>query len=69
VLVVKVVEDMPADRAGLRDGDVILAIGGETIGDPPSFAAAIVPFQEADVPFTILRDGETLTINVNLKKN
>lgn len=67
VFVAKVVDGTPADRAGLRDGDLILAIGGETIGDPPSFGAAITPFQGRAAPFTILRDGKTLTLDVSLE--
>lgn len=67
VFVAKVVSGSPADRAGLRDGDLILSIGAEPVGDPPSFAAAITPYKDRSAQFRILRDGSVLTLEVDLQ--
>ena len=49
----------PADDAGLQTGDIILSIGGTSIGDGVSLAELIANQQiDASVSFTYLRDGE-----------
>lgn len=68
VFVAEVVANTPADRAGIRKGDLILSIGGETIGDPPTFAAAITPFQNRNATFRILRDGREIELSVDLQR-
>lgn len=67
VFVAKVVSGSPADRAGLRDGDLILSIGAEPVGDPPSFAAAITPYKDRSAQFRILRGRSVLTLEVDLQ--
>lgn len=68
VFVAEVVRNTPADRAGVRKGDLILGIGGETVGDPPTFAAAITPFQNRSASFHILRDGNEIELTVDLQR-
>ena len=68
VFVAEVVRNTPADRAGVRKGDLILSIGGETVGDPPTFAAAITPFQNRQATFRILRDGREIELAVDLQR-
>jgi serine protease Do len=68
VFVAQVVPNTPADRAGFRKGDLILGIGDENVGDPPTFAAAITPFQGRTAPFRVLRDGREMELAVELGK-
>jgi putative serine protease PepD len=57
----------PAARAGLRSGDVIVAVGGERIAGPDDVATAIqdrAPGESVDVE--VRRDGELRTFEVQL---
>jgi putative serine protease PepD len=57
----------PAARAGLRTGDLIVAVGGERIAGPDDVAAAIQdrePGESVDVE--VRRDGELRTLEVQL---
>ena len=57
----------PAARAGLRSGDVIVAVGGERIGEPDDVAAAIEEREPGEtVAVEIRRDGEPETLDVRL---
>ena len=51
----------PAERAGLRNGDVILSLAGETIGNVYAYTEILAGL-EADVPVPVVasRDGETI---------
>jgi putative serine protease PepD len=65
--VVAVTQGGPADRAGLRAGDVIRSIGGTPTPDTTALAevlAAQQPGQDASV--TIARGGEEMTVHVTL---
>ncbi|HEX7291399.1 MAG TPA: trypsin-like peptidase domain-containing protein [Conexibacter sp.] len=67
--VVALVADGPADDAGVRRGDVIRRVDGETVQDPEDVAAAIgddEPGDEIDV--VVERDGRTQTLHVTLGK-
>jgi alpha-beta hydrolase superfamily lysophospholipase len=57
----------PADRAGLRVGDVVTAIGGQPVGDAQGFVAE-VKSQAAGrpIPFEIRRGGASVTLPVVL---
>ena len=79
VLVIEVVPDGPADRAGLRGGDgtdqelpaggdVITAIDGAPVKDMTALADALGTHKPGDVvQLTVLRDGETQEIAVTLQ--
>jgi putative serine protease PepD len=57
----------PADRAGLHDGDVIVAVGGDTVATPEELIIDIrkrVPGQH--VSLTYERDGSRHTVTVTL---
>jgi S1-C subfamily serine protease len=56
-----------AQKAGLRAGDLVLAIGGEPVGDIPSFAAAIVA-QDGPTALRIRRGTQDLTLTVILEQ-
>ncbi len=65
--IVQVVEDSPAARAGLRIGDVVLAIDGEEIADPAALTTTLARHQPGDeVVLTVFRDGRESRIEVEL---
>src|SRR6185312_1241529 len=54
-----VVSGTPADRAGLRKGDAIIAVGGEPVDSGLSLVAQVRERGVGDkVKLTILRDGQ-----------
>ena len=67
VLVNSVDPDGPADRAGIKPGDVIVSTGGVRVEDSNSLRnhiAGTAPGSE--VPVTILRDGKEQTVRARL---
>ncbi len=58
-----VLEDSPAEKAGLRDGDTVIAVDGEEIG---YWIQLVDKIQDAEAPLnlTILRNGETMNLTV-----
>ncbi|WP_082733823.1 DegQ family serine endoprotease [Polycladidibacter hongkongensis] len=68
VMVTRVLENSPAQEAGLKVGDLITAVAGEQVSDPNSFGYRLVT-QElgSDVAFAVLRDGEALTLSVHMR--
>jgi S1-C subfamily serine protease len=58
VEVVEVVDDGPASRAGLRAGDLIVALGETTIEDVPTLQRLMVAdLIDASVKVTVARNG------------
>lgn len=66
-LVSEVVEKSPAEKAGLKAGDVIVKIGKEDVSDAGDVSAAI---RDADpdetVDFHVIREGKSMVIPVTL---
>jgi serine protease Do len=57
----------PADKAGLKKGDIIQKIGDETIGEQGGLSTILGQYKPGDkVKLTILRDGKTITVQVTL---
>jgi putative serine protease PepD len=57
----------PADRAGLREGDVIRSVAGKTVRNSQSLASIIEQFKPGErVAIVIDRDGSTQTVEVTL---
>lgn len=50
-------------KAGLKDGDIIIAVNGEAVADNAALAAAIGADRDFVIDYTVERDGETLEIN------
>jgi serine protease Do len=67
VAIAEVYRNMPADRAGLREGDVILAIDGQPTSDTALFRNRVSlsrPGQKVELD--ILREGERKKVTVEL---
>lgn len=64
---VAVVAGGPADKAGIKEKDIITKVGGVEVGDKGGVASLIGEYAPGDtVELTILRGGQTLTVNVTL---
>ena len=62
-----VVEDSPAAKAGIQDGDVILPINGIQVDQEHPLDALLVQFKPDDaVTLEVLRDGKQLQVTVTL---
>jgi serine protease Do len=67
VLVESILENGPADSAGLRSGDIITGFNGEAIEDPGELRwLASVAGVESTVPVNIIREGRDELLQVTL---
>lgn len=64
VLVNKVLEDGPADKSGLRKGDIITKINGESINDTNKTVRRIQANANKNTVFTVKRQSEVLDIKI-----
>ncbi len=64
VLVLRVSSDTPADRAGLKAGDVIVGAAGDEVDDVSDLRANIVRADDEQIPLTIVRDGQRLDLRL-----
>ncbi len=67
ILVAQVSEDSPAEKAGLRQGDVIVAYGGEPVNDVGGFRnqVSLTP-PGTRQQLSVLRDGKQRTLTVTI---
>jgi S1-C subfamily serine protease len=67
VVIVGLAEGGPAQRADLRQGDIILAVAGVAVATLLALFRRIWSLGSAgvDVPLTVLREGETVELRVN----
>ena len=66
-IVAKVEKDSPAAAAGLKDGDVVASVNGESVADSHDLArkvAALGPKKDAEL--SIIRNGSPQTLKVTL---
>lgn len=67
-LVVFVFADSPASKAGLKAGDVILSIAGETVENPMDLRRILTTKSEGSVEVKVLRDKQEQTLTVHVEK-
>ncbi len=66
-LIGDVMPDEPADKAGIKAGDVIIAVNGKNVEDSAELLRAIAAQQpESTAKLTVWRDGAEKTISVTL---
>jgi serine protease Do len=69
-LVEKVVPGAPADQAGVRRGDVVIAAGSEKVQSSGDLISALREYQPGDmVKLTVLRNGQKEVLQVNLAES
>jgi len=67
VLIADVVPNDPADRAGIRAGDIIVAVNNKSIKDARGLSSVIGNTSPNDrVVLNILRDGKNISVSVKL---
>jgi len=59
-----VTTDGPAARAGIRAGDRVLTVAGEDVDTWDKFFMAVATRANRDISLTLLRDGQTMSLNV-----
>jgi len=70
VLINKVVEDGPAEKAGLEDGDVILAFNGKDISNHSDLTKAVRSTSSGDVAtIEVMHNGQRKTVDVTMGEN
>ncbi|MDZ5699610.1 Do family serine endopeptidase [Chelativorans sp. M5D2P16] len=66
-LVADIEPDSPASRAGLQAGDVITALGGESMENPGELSRAVAERSPGEeITLSIIRDGETVEVDLTL---
>jgi len=67
LIVAGVLRGSPAHLAGLKVGDIVLAIDGEVLHDSVAFLNAVAPLRPgASVRFTVLREGREHEVGVEV---
>jgi regulator of sigma E protease len=65
----KVLPGSPAERAGLREGDEVIAVDGEPVGDFAALVARVQPRPGARLELSVARGGETLVVPVEVESH
>jgi len=67
MLVKKVLKDSPAEKAGIKPGDVIIGIGKESVEDLHDITSSLKYYNKGDkVELTIIRKGEQIKIPIEI---
>ncbi|HET8663763.1 MAG TPA: trypsin-like peptidase domain-containing protein [Nocardioides sp.] len=65
--ILKVTNGSPADKAGLRRNDVVIAVAGENVPDGIALIVAIRSHQPGDtIPFTVQRGASQMRLRITL---
>jgi len=63
-----IISGSPADKAGLKDKDIITAVNGVKIGAAGSLSTLIGEYKPGDtVQLTVIRNGQEIAVNVTLE--
>jgi predicted metalloprotease with PDZ domain len=62
-------DDSPADKAGLKAGDIIVELDGKAVKGDFDLVRGINDKKEGDVQVTVVRDGRRRTISVTPEKS
>ena len=66
-MVTQVFSDGPAAKAGLKEGDVITALGGKPVKDMRSLQGAVAVLSKGKpVELSVIRDGKPETLSVTI---
>jgi regulator of sigma E protease len=63
----KIMPGSPAERAGLREGDLIAAVDGALVADFPALVAVVQPKPGATLDFTVERAGQSLRVPIDVE--
>jgi regulator of sigma E protease len=64
-VVTEVERDMPAAKAGIKPGDVITAVNGQSVRSIPAMIHYIQENKDKSLDVTVLRKDQTLTLKMN----
>lgn len=68
VLIRTVRDKSPAQRAGLRSGDVIIAAGSDPVRRPSDVSRAVAsPDDDGQIPLTVVRDRESVRVVLEIR--
>jgi serine protease Do len=71
-VVAQVLPGSPADQAGIQPGDVIVGVGGKSVGSPSDAVKAIRSASsgaDSALALRIIRNGQAAFVAVNLTAN
>ncbi|MGY5810497.1 DegQ family serine endoprotease [Rhizobium sp. LEGMi198b] len=69
-LVASVNDGTPAARAGIKTGDIVTAVGSETVKSPKDLSRLVADLSPGDKrSLTVWRDGKSMDVNVTLGGN
>jgi serine protease Do len=67
VLIGDVFKGQPADKAGIKRGDIVLSVDGKIVSNPNELKIAIAAIRPGDkVPIELLRGKDKMTVHVTL---
>jgi hypothetical protein len=66
VLIGKVLPDSAAEKAGLKVGDLVLAVDGDAVADPGDLASAIREHQGKTIDLEVSRDKKTIHLKAQI---
>lgn len=70
VLVLEVNEDTPAEKAGLKSGDVITKVGEEKIRDAEDLIDTLREYEEGDkATIAYVRQGKSATVEIEIEES